>query len=213
MSLKINEIYRSIQGESSYTGLPCVFVRLTYCNLRCTYCDTVYAFYEGRDYTMDQALEEVRRYQCPLVEITGGEPLLQKEVFPFMDRLVGAGFTVLLETSGSVDISNVNPAVIKIMDLKCPSSGECDRNVYANLDRLRPHDEIKFVIGSREDYLWAKSTLEQYRLTERFKVLLSTVFHQLQPSQAVEWLLEDNLKVRFQLQAHKYIWEPNTKGV
>jgi 7-carboxy-7-deazaguanine synthase len=213
LSMKINEIYRSIQGESSYTGLPCVFVRLTYCNLRCAYCDTVYAFYEGRDYTVDQALEEVHRYQCPLVEITGGEPLLQKEVIPFMDRLVGAGFTVLLETSGSVDISNVNPAVIKIMDLKCPSSGESDRNVYTNLDRLRPHDEIKFVIGSREDYLWAKNILEQYRLTERFKVLLSTVFHQLPPSQVVEWLLEDNLKVRFQLQAHKYIWEPTARGV
>src|SRR5262245_21710485 len=144
--MKINEIYRSIQGESSYTGLPCVFVRLTYCNLRCAYCDTAYAFYEGRDYTVDQALEEVHRYQCSLVEITGGEPLLQKEVIPFMDRLVAAGFTVLLETSGSVDISNVNPAVIKIMDLKCPSSGESHRNVYTNLDRLRLHDEIKFVI-------------------------------------------------------------------
>ena len=213
MSMKINEIYRSIQGESSYTGLPCVFVRLTYCNLRCSYCDTEYAFYEGQNYTVDEAVQEVLRYQCPLVEITGGEPLLQKEVYPMMDRLVGHGFTVLLETSGSIDVGNVNLAVVKIMDLKCPSSGECERNLYTNLDKLQPRDEIKFVIGTREDYLWTKKILEEHRLTERFPVLLSTVFNQIQPRQIVEWLLEDNLNVRFQLQAHKYIWEPSTKGV
>jgi len=211
--MKINEIYRSIQGESSYTGLPCVFVRLTYCNLRCSYCDTEYAFYEGQNYTVDEAVQEVLRYQCPLVEITGGEPLLQKEVYPMMDRLVGHGFTVLLETSGSIDVGNVNLAVVRIMDLKCPSSGECERNLYTNLDKLQPRDEIKFVIGTREDYLWTKKILEEHRLTERFPVLLSTVFNQIQPRQIVEWLLEDNLNVRFQLQAHKYIWEPSTKGV
>jgi 7-carboxy-7-deazaguanine synthase len=211
--MKINEIYRSIQGESSYTGLPCVFVRLTYCNLRCSYCDTEYAFYEGQNYTVDEAVQEVLRYQCPLVEITGGEPLLQKEVYPMMDRLVGHGCTVLLETSGSIDVDNVNPADVKIMDVKCPSSGECERNLYTNLDKLQPRDEIKFVIGTREDYLWTKKILEEHRLTERFPVLLSTVFNQIQPRQIVEWLLEDNLNVRFQLQAHKYIWEPNTKGV
>ena len=213
MSLKINEIYRSIQGESTFTGLPCIFVRLTYCNLRCTFCDTEYAFYEGRDYTLAQALEEIRRYRCSLVEITGGEPLLQKEVYPLMDGLLICGFTVLLETGGSIDIGSVDPRVIKIMDLKCPSSGECGRNLYANLDKLQPHDEIKFVIGTREDYLWMREILEQHRLAERFSVLLSTVFGQLEPRQLVEWLLEDNLKVRFQLQAHKYIWDPNTKGV
>jgi len=211
--MKINEIYRSIQGESSYTGLPCVFVRLTYCNLRCTYCDTEYAFYEGQEYTVDQVFEEVSRYQCPLVEITGGEPLLQKDVYPLMDNFVAAAFTVLLETGGSIDVGNVNPAVIKIMDLKCPSSGECDRNLYANLDKLQPHDEIKFVIGTRDDFLWTKKILEEHRLTDRFTVLLSTVFNAMPPRQLVEWLLEDNLKVRFQLQAHKYIWEPRTKGV
>jgi 7-carboxy-7-deazaguanine synthase len=211
--MKINEIYRSIQGESSYTGLPCVFVRLTYCNLRCTYCDTEYAFYEGQEYTVDQVVREVCGYQCPLVEITGGEPLLQKEVYPLMDRLVGSGLTVLLETSGNIDVGNVNPAVVKIMDFKCPSSGECERNLYTNLDKLQPHDEIKFVIGTRDDYLWTKQILEEHRLTERFPVLLSTVFNQIQPRQVVEWLLEDNLRVRFQLQAHKYIWEPNTKRV
>jgi 7-carboxy-7-deazaguanine synthase len=211
--MKINEIYRSIQGESSYTGLPCVFVRLTYCNLRCTYCDTEYAFYEGQEYTVDQVVREVCGYQCPLVEITGGEPLLQKEVYPLMNRLVGSGLTVLLETSGNIDVGNVNPAVVKIMDFKCPSSGECERNLYANLDKLQPHDEIKFVIGTRDDYLWTKQILGEHRLTERFPVLLSTVFNQIQPRQVVEWLLEDNLRVRFQLQAHKYIWEPNTKRV
>jgi 7-carboxy-7-deazaguanine synthase len=211
--MKINEIYRSIQGESSYTGLPCVFVRLTYCNLRCTYCDTEYAFYEGQEYTVDQVVREVCGYQCPLVEITGGEPLLQKEVYPLMNRLVGSGLTVLLETSGNIDVGNVNPAVVKIMDFKCPSSGECERNLYTNLDKLQPHDEIKFVIGTRDDYLWTKQILEEHRLTERFPVLLSTVFNQIQPRQVVEWLLEDNLRVRFQLQAHKYIWEPNTKRV
>jgi 7-carboxy-7-deazaguanine synthase len=213
LTLRVNEIYRSIQGESSYTGLPCVFVRLTYCNLRCSYCDTEYAFYEGRDYTVDQTLEEVDRYQCSLVEITGGEPLLQKEVYPLMDRLVGSGLTVLLETSGSIDVGSVNPRVIKIMDLKCPSSGECERNLYTNLDKLQPHDEIKFVIGTREDYLWTKGILQQHRLTERFPVLLSTAFGQMQPGQLVKWLLEDNLKVRFQLQAHKYIWDPETRRV
>ena len=211
--MKINEIYRSIQGESSYTGLPCVFVRLTYCNLRCTYCDTEYAFYEGKEYTVDQVVAEVGRYHCPLVEITGGEPLLQQDVYPLMDKLVESGLTVLLETGGSIDVGKVNPAVVKIMDLKCPTSGESSQNLYTNLDKLRPHDEIKFVIGSREDYLWAKKVVEEHRLTDRFPVLLSTVFNAISPRRVVEWLLEDNLKVRFQLQAHKYIWEPHSKGV
>ncbi len=213
MTLKVNEIYQSIQGESSYTGLPCVFVRLTYCNLRCGYCDSEYAFYEGRDYSVDEVLEQIHRYQCSLVEITGGEPLLQKQVYPLMDGLVDSGLTVLLETGGSIDVGKVNPRVIKIMDLKCPSSGECEHNLYSNLDKLQPHDEIKFVIGTREDYLWTKRILEQHHLTARFPILLSTVFGQLQPSQLVKWLLEDNLKVRFQLQAHKYIWDPNARGV
>jgi 7-carboxy-7-deazaguanine synthase len=211
--MKINEIYRSIQGESSYAGLPCVFVRLTYCNLRCTYCDTEYAFYEGKDYTVNQGLEEVGRYNCQLVEITGGEPLLQKEVYPLMDRLIDSGYTVLLETGGSIDIGKVNPRVIKIIDLKCPSSGECGRNLYSNIAKLQAHDEIKFVIGSREDYLWTKKTLEEYHLPGHFPVLLSTVFNRIHPSQVVQWMLEDNLKVRFQLQMHKYIWEPSTRGV
>jgi 7-carboxy-7-deazaguanine synthase len=211
--MKINEIYKSIQGESSYAGLPCVFVRLTYCNLRCSYCDTEYAFYEGKDMTVDEVFEAVKHYECSLVEITGGEPLLQKEVFALMDHLIGSGHTVLLETSGSLDIGQVNPRVIKIMDLKCPSSGECDRNLFSNLDKLQPNDEIKFVIGTREDYLWSKEMMAKHRLADRFPILFSTVFGQLPPRQLVEWILEDKLNVRFQLQMHKYIWDPATKGV
>jgi 7-carboxy-7-deazaguanine synthase len=211
--MKINEIYQSIQGESSYAGLPCIFVRLTYCNLRCSYCDTEYAFYEGHDMTPEEVFDSVRSYDCRLVEVTGGEPLLQKDVFPLMDRLIDSGYTVLLETGGSIDIGKVNPRVIKIMDLKCPSSGECDRNLYSNIDKLQPYDEIKFVVGTREDYLWSKEIIETYRLTERFPVLFSTVFAQLPPKELVRWILEDKLKVRFQLQMHKYIWDPATKGV
>ena len=189
--MKINEIYRSVQGESSYTGLPCIFVRLTYCNLRCSYCDTEYAFYEGRDYTVDQVLEEIGHFKCQLVEITGGEPLLQKEVYPLMNSLVDSGYTVLLETGGSIDIGKVNAKVVKIMDLKCPSSGECDRNLYTNIEKLQRHDEIKFVIGTQEDYLWTKKILQEYRLTERFPVLVSTAFNKIQPKQVVQWLLEE----------------------
>ena len=211
--MKINEIYLSIQGESSYAGLPCVFVRLTYCNLRCTYCDTEYAFYEGKDMTVDDVIASVLSYDCPLVEVTGGEPLLQKEVFPLMDRLIDSGRTVLLETGGSLDISPVHPRVIKILDLKCPSSGESGHNLYGNLDKLQPHDEIKFVIGTREDYLWSKETIEKFDLAARFPILFSTVFNQLEPRQLVDWVLQDNLKVRFQLQMHKYIWDPARRGV
>ena len=211
--MKINEIYQSIQGESSYVGLPCVFVRLTYCNLRCSYCDTAYAFYEGTDMELDEVLKSIEHYRCSLVEITGGEPLLQKEVFQLMDELVSLKYTVLLETGGSIDVGDVNPNVIKVMDLKCPSSGECERNNYHNLDKLQPHDELKFVIGNREDYVWSKQMLEQHRLQERFRVLFSTVFQKLSPRQLVEWILEDSLNVRFQLQAHKYIWDPTQKGV
>jgi len=211
--MKINEIYQSIQGESSYAGLPCVFVRLTYCNLRCTYCDTEYAFYEGKDMTVDEILAIVMNYDCPLVEVTGGEPLLQKDVFRLMDRLVESGRTVLLETGGSLDVGPVHSQVIKILDLKCPSSGETKHNLYSNLDKLQPHDEIKFVIGTREDYLWSKETIKKYSLADRFSILFSTVFNQLEPRQLVDWVLQDNLKVRFQLQMHKYIWEPDARRV
>ena len=211
--MKVNEIYRSIQGESSYAGLPCVFVRLTYCNLRCSYCDTEYAFYEGRECTVEQVLREVESFDCPLVELTGGEPLLQEEVFPLMDELVARGYTVLLETGGSLDVARVNSRVIKILDLKCPGSGESQRNLYANLAKLQSRDEVKFVIGDRADYLWARQALTEYRLTDRCSVLFSTVFEKLPPRQLAEWLLEDNLKVRLQIQMHKYIWGPEVRGV
>ena len=211
--MKVNEIYRSIQGESSFSGLPCVFVRLTYCNLRCTYCDSQYAFYEGKDLTVEEVLEVVEQYKTPLVEITGGEPLLQKEVFPLMERLVGSGHTVLLETGGSLSISEVHPKVIKIIDLKCPSSGESHRNLYSNIEMLQPHDEIKFVVGTRQDYLWAKELIARYSLAGRFTLLLSTVFNKIEPREVVGWMLEDGLPMRFQVQLHKTIWAPEARGV
>ncbi len=211
--MKVNEIYRSIQGESSYVGLPCVFVRLTYCNLRCSYCDTEYAFYEGKDYSVEQILQEVQSFDCPLVEITGGEPLLQEEVYPLMDGLVARHYTVLLETGGSVAVDRVNSKVIRILDLKCPGSGESHRNLYSNLSQLRSRDEVKFVIGDREDYLWAKKTLEDHRLADCCTVLFSPVFGKLLPRQLAQWLLEDNLRVRLQIQMHKYVWDPESRGV
>lgn len=211
--MKINEIYKSIQGESTYAGLPCVFVRLTYCNLRCTYCDTAYAFYEGQEMSLEQVIQAIRECDCSLVEITGGEPLLQKEVYPLMDRLIAEGFLVLLETGGSLDIGEVHPSVIKIMDLKCPSSEESQKNRYDNLHKLQPHDEIKFVIGNRADYLWALDIMRKHHLDEKYRILFSTVFGTLQPSELVNWILEDKLNVRFQLQIHKYIWNPKKRGV
>jgi 7-carboxy-7-deazaguanine synthase len=211
--MKIHEIYKSIQGESSFAGLPCVFVRLTYCNLRCTYCDTAYAFYEGEDMSLEQVIQAVQKWDCLLVEITGGEPLLQKEVYPLMDRLIADGFLVLLETGGSIDIGEVHPKVVKIMDLKCPSSGESDKNRYDNIHKLQPQDEIKFVIGNREDYLWTLDIIRKHHLAGKFRILFSTVFDALSPSELVKWILEDRLNVRFQLQMHKYIWSPEKRGV
>jgi len=211
--MKINEIYKSIQGESTYAGLPCVFVRLTYCNLRCSYCDTAYAFYEGQEMSLEQVIQAIRECDCSLVEITGGEPLLQKEVYPLMDRLIADGFLVLLETGGSIDIGEVHPSVIKIMDLKCPSSGESQKNRYDNIRKLQPHDEIKFVIGNRTDYLWAVDTIRDYCLDGKYQILFSTVFGTLQPIELANWILEDKLNVRFQLQIHKYIWNPEKRGI
>jgi len=213
-TLTINEIYCSIQGESTWVGLPCVFVRLTFCDLRCNYCDTAYAFYQGRKCTLPEIVEQVVAYGCPLVEITGGEPLLQKNVLPLMIQLCDRGLTVLIETSGAHDISRVDPRVHRIMDLKTPGSGECHRNHYENIAQLTRRDEVKFVIGSREDYLWSKEKLEKFQLTERCgTVLFSPIFGRIEPRQIVEWILEDKLRVRFQLQLHKFVWAPETKGV
>jgi 7-carboxy-7-deazaguanine synthase len=211
--LKVNEIYFSIQGESSKAGLPCVFVRLTYCNLRCTYCDTEYAFYEGKDYTIEQILTEVKKYQCKLVEVTGGEPLVQEECNELMKILCDDGYDVMLETGGSLPIKNVDYRVRIIMDLKCPSSGMIKKNLYENIDSIKSTDEIKFVIGSRQDYEWCKEIIKKYDLTNKCDVLFSVVFGELEPVMLVDWILEDKLKVRFQLQMHKFIWDPAAKGV
>lgn len=211
--IKINEIYFSIQGESSKAGLPCVFVRLTYCNLRCTYCDSEYAFYDGKEMSIDDIVAEVKKFGCNLVEITGGEPLFQKECFLLMKVLCDSGFEVMLETSGSISIADVDDRVMTIMDLKCPSSKMVKKNLYENINFIKPKDEIKFVIGSRQDYDWAKEIMIQYDLPSKCEILFSVVFGKLEPVQLVNWIIEDKLNVRYQLQMHKYIWEPSTKGV
>lgn len=211
--IKINEIYKSIQGESSKAGLPCVFVRLTYCNLRCTYCDSEYAFYDGKEMSISQIIDEVKKYNCKLVEITGGEPLFQNESIDLMKQLCDEGFDVMLETSGSLSIKDIDARVKIIMDLKCPSSKMMKKNLYENVEFLKPTDEIKFVIGNREDYDWSKKIISDYRLNEKCEILFSVVFEQLKPVTLVEWILEDNLNVRYQLQMHKYIWDPKQKGV
>lgn len=212
-TLVINEIFYSIQGESSYAGLPCVFVRLTACNLRCTWCDTTYSFHEGRPMSVGDVIVKVLEFNCPLVEITGGEPLLQPNVLPLMSRLCDLGKRVLLETSGSVDIAPVDPRVVKIMDLKCPSSGETHRNRYQNLRHLDKKDELKFVIANRADYDWAKQQLATYDLTGIGTILFSPVWDKLPLKQLAEWILADKLPVRMQTQWHKYIWGPDARGV
>jgi len=211
--LKVNEIYFSVQGESSRAGLPCVFVRLTYCNLRCTYCDTEYAFFEGEDKSVDEIIIEVKKYGCNLVEITGGEPLVQEESLNLMKKLCDKGFDVMLETSGNMPICNIDDRVNIIMDLKCPSSGMMKKNLYENVNYLKKTDELKFVIGDREDYDWMNEMINKYDLYNKCKILVSVVFGKLEPLDLVNWVLEDKLDVRFQLQMHKFIWHPETKGV
>ena len=212
--LKINEIYHSIQGESTSAGRPCVFVRLTYCNLRCTYCDTEYAFYEGEDMSVQRVINEIEKYGCKLVEITGGEPLVQAdECLELMNKLCKLGYEVMIETGGSLSIKDIDPRVKIIMDLKCPSSGMEKKNLYQNLMFLKPNDELKFVIGDRMDYEWTIDVLEKYNLQSKCIILFSVVFGKLEPVELINWILKDKLDVRFQLQMHKYIWHPETKGV
>ncbi len=212
--LTVNEIYLSVQGESTWAGLPCVFVRLTFCDLRCTYCDTEYAFYEGNKMTLDEILGKVRGFGCPVVEVTGGEPLLQPACVPLLRELCEAGFTVLLETSGAHDIAAVDPRVHRIMDLKTPSSGECGRNLYRNIPHLTGRDEVKFVLGSREDYEWTREKIREHDLPSKVRaVLLGPVFGKIAPADLVGWMLEDKVPARFQLQMHKFIWEPRARGV
>ena len=213
-TLTVNEIYRSIQGESTWAGLACVFVRLTFCDLRCTYCDTAYAFYAGSKMKLSEIVAQVLAFDCPLVEITGGEPLLQKNTLPLMRELCDRQKTLLLETSGAHDISRIDPRVHRIMDLKTPGSGESERNRYENIAFLTRRDEVKFVIGSREDYLWSKQKIQEFELVDRCgTVLFSPIFGRIDPRTIVEWMLEDRLRVRFQLQMHKFIWAPETRGV
>ena len=212
--LKINEIYKSIQGESSKAGFPCVFIRLTYCNLRCIYCDTEYAFYEGTALSIDEIIEKVKEYDCKLVEVTGGEPLVQdEECRLLMKKLCDDGYEVMLETGGSLSVKNIDSRVMIIMDLKCPSSGMIKKNLYENIDFLKPDDEVKFVIGTREDYDWAREIIEKYKPDKKCNILISVVFGKLEPAAVVNWMLKDKLNARFQLQMHKFIWQPDTKGV
>jgi len=241
-TLVVNEIYLSLQGESTFAGLPCIFVRLTACNLRCSYCDTAYAFTEGKKESLVEMLAEIRRlaaayessvgeHKLPLIELTGGEPLLQPNALPLMKALCDEGFTVLVETSGALDISRVDSRVRRVMDLKCPSSGEVERNRWENICHLKSTDEIKFVIGTVEDYEWAKEKIAEHKLATICPLLMSWV-HPLAPEQQdkslkkvpagltvisrqdlVERIIADALPVRFQAQLHKIIWPPEQRGV
>lgn len=213
MPLRVNEIFHSIQGESTHAGRPCVFIRLTYCNLRCDYCDTEYAFFEGVERSLDEIVSIVKGFGCGLVEVTGGEPLIQKETIPLLERLLDGGLEVLLETSGAWSIEDVPDEVRIIMDLKTPGSGMVAHNRWENLAHLDESDEIKFVICDRADYEWARGVIGEHDLTARHAVLLSPSFDELDPRELAEWILEDGLPVRMQLQVHKFIWSPTARGV
>jgi 7-carboxy-7-deazaguanine synthase len=213
--LRLTEIYASIQGESTWAGLPCTFVRLARCNLRCRWCDTKYSFHGGEKVALEEVLRQVDAHGIPLVELTGGEPLAQREAVDLCEALVARGYTVLVETSGSLPINTLHEDVVRIMDLKCPDSGVCESNHWANLGYLNPlRDEVKFVLASRRDYEWSRDVVREHGLETRCRaVLFSCVFSELDPKRVVEWILEDHLPVRFQLQMHKFIWPPDQKGV
>jgi 7-carboxy-7-deazaguanine synthase len=211
--IKINEIYLSIQGESSHTGLPCVFVRLTGCNLRCVWCDTAYAFHEGKTQSINQTLKDVKIFGINLVEITGGEPLMQEDVYPLMETLLENGYKVMLETGGSLSLEKVPRDVIKVLDLKCPGSGEHKKNNLDNLKLLAPHDEVKFVILDRRDYEWSRDLIKKQKINETATILFSPVYGKLELKELVKWILEDRLSVRLQTQLHKIIWSKETQGV
>jgi 7-carboxy-7-deazaguanine synthase len=212
--MRVTEIFLSIQGESSWTGYPCVFVRTTGCNLRCVWCDTEYSFYGGRDMPVEEIVDEVQRISrgCRLVELTGGEPLLQKDIVQLAELLLEGGFEVLCETSGSVDIGMLPAEVVKIMDIKCPGSGEVEKNLWGNLEKLGPDDEVKFVIGDRADYEWALAVIAERRLGGR-KLLFAPVWDELDLKTLAHWMMEDNAPARLQTQLHKHIWSPHESGV
>ena len=212
--LTVHELYLSIQGESTYAGEPCVFVRLTACDLRCRWCDTPYAFTGGQKMSVDDVVAEVEKFRCPLVELTGGEPLLQKDVYPLIDALLARGHKVLVETGGHISIDDLPDDVVAIVDVKCPGSGESARMHWPNLDAISKIDEVKFVIADRADYDYAKDVVSRYRLNDRAgAVLFSPVHGELAPSDLARWILDDHLPVRLQIQAHKYIWSPEARGV
>jgi 7-carboxy-7-deazaguanine synthase len=212
-ALLIHEIYRSLQGESTFAGLPCVFVRLTACHLRCVYCDTPHAFHEGEILPLDEVVARALALGDRHVEVTGGEPLLQPEVFPLMTRLADAGRTVLLETSGALDITPVDHRVHIILDVKTPGSGEAKANLWSNLARLKPSDEIKFVLCDRADFDWAVAQVQAHQLTDRCPVHFGVAFGRLNPTELAAWILETHLPIRLQLQQHKILWDPTARGV
>jgi 7-carboxy-7-deazaguanine synthase len=212
--LTVNEIFHSIQGESTHAGQRCVFVRLTACDLRCAWCDTAYAFYEGRKMSVDEVMHVIDGFGCELVEITGGEPLLQPDVYTLMTRLIESGRSVLLETGGHISTERVPAAVTKILDVKCPGSGEAHRMNWSNLDRLAPRDEVKFVIKDRADYEYARDLITRHGLPDRCAAVLLSPVHDVLPARELaEWLIADRLRARLQLQVHKFIWDPATRGV
>jgi 7-carboxy-7-deazaguanine synthase len=213
-SVMVKEVYLSLQGESSHQGLLCAFIRLTGCHLRCTYCDSEFAFRGGTRRKVSDVVREVVDMKTPRVELTGGEPLLQPGAYPLMEQLLDAGLVVLLETSGAIDVREVPERVHAIVDMKTPSSKESDRNDYRNFDSMDARDELKFVIGSREDYEWSVKLMKEHRLEQRpFSILFSSVFDRLHPRELAQWIIDDRLPVRFQLQQHKYVWDPNARGV
>jgi len=217
--LRITEIFHSIQGESTWVGAPCTFVRLTGCPLRCVWCDTEYSFHGGERMGLSRILERVQDIGCPVVEITGGEPLVHRNAFVLARRLLAEGYDVLVETSGAMDISPLDPRVHVIMDLKCPGSGESAKNRWENLEHLDGRDELKFVLADRADYEWARDVIRTRGLEARVRkgslraILLSPVWDGLDPQALAEWMLEDGLEARFQTQLHKHIWDPERKGV
>ncbi|MFC1714120.1 radical SAM protein [Candidatus Poribacteria bacterium] len=212
--MNICEIFYSIQGETTYAGLPCVFVRTSGCNLRCLYCDTKYAYEDGVQMSVDEALAQARSYGCRLIEITGGEPLVQQEeVNSLIASLLESGNTVLLETNGSVSIESVDRRVVKILDLKCPDSGMSEHMDWENIQHLSRHDQVKFVLSSRRDYEWVREVMAKYPVLNELEALLSVAFGALEARDVVKWMLDDRLNVRFQLQIHKHIWHPEARGV
>ena len=213
MALKINEIYYSVQGESTHAGRPCIFIRLTYCNLRCTYCDSEYTFYEGKDMEITHIMNEIKQWDCNLVEVTGGEPLFQDKCINLLNELVNSNYEVMLETGGSLSISDVPKKVIRIVDFKCPSSAMEKKNLWSIVEDLQPHDEVKFVIGNREDFDWARDRIIEYSLDKICTLLFSPTFEKIDPQLIVEWILVENLPVRMQMQMHKMIWSPDKQGV